>query len=90
MDHHDVGRERGGVRAALARLAEAGVRLTGLGIGGDILYGPAQVRALVEAAAEAGVAAAYHELRSTKGHDAFLVEWDQLTTVLRTALEVAR
>ena len=60
--------------------------LTGLGIQDDILYGPAQVRALVDAAAEAGVAAAYREIRSTKGHDAFLVEWSQLATLLREAL----
>jgi homoserine O-acetyltransferase len=86
MDHHDVGRGRGGVTAALATLAEAGVRLTGLGIGGDILYGPDQVRALVAAAGAAGVEARYRELHSTKGHDAFLVEWDQLTEVLREVL----
>jgi len=90
MDHHDVGRGRGGVRSALGRLAEAGVRLTGLGIGGDILYGPVQVRALVAEATAAGVDAHYRELRSTKGHDAFLVEWGQLTAILREAREVAR
>ncbi len=28
----------------------------------------------------------YREIRSTKGHDAFLVEWDQLTTLLQEAL----
>lgn len=90
MDQHDIGRERGGVRAALGRLAEAGVRLTGLGIGGDILYGPSQVRALVAEATAAGVRSAYRELRSTKGHDAFLIEWEQLTAILREALEVSR
>ncbi len=90
MDHHDVGRARGGVPVALGRLAEAGVRLTGLGIGGDILYGPAQVRSLVAEASAAGVDARYRELRSTKGHDAFLVEWDQLTALLRETLGVSR
>lgn len=90
MDTHDIGRGRGGVRAALGRLAEAGTRLTGLGIGGDILYGPAQVRALVDEATAAGIQAQYRELHSTKGHDAFLVEWDQLTQVLRETLGVSR
>ncbi|HSO30084.1 MAG TPA: alpha/beta fold hydrolase [Candidatus Sulfomarinibacteraceae bacterium] len=90
MDHHDIGRGRNGVGPALTTLAEAGVRLTGLGIGGDILYGPDQVRALVAEAAAAGVEAQYRELRSTKGHDAFLVEWDQLTAILREALRVNR
>lgn len=87
MDGHDIGRERGGIEAALGRLAGAGVRLTGIGIGGDILYGPDQVRALVEAAAAAGLPAAYREIESTKGHDAFLVEWAQLTALLGEALE---
>ena len=86
MDLHDIGRDRGGIVAALGSLAEAGTRLTGLGISGDILYGPAQVHALVDAAAATGVNAAYRELASTKGHDAFLVEWDQLGTVLGEAL----
>jgi homoserine O-acetyltransferase len=86
MDLHDVGRGRGGPIAALRALAAAGAGLTGIGIEGDILYGPTQVRALVVEAAAAGVDAAYRELRSTKGHDAFLVEWDQLTTLLGTAL----
>ena len=30
--------------------------------------------------------ARYREIHSTKGHDAFLVEWDQLTALLREAL----
>jgi homoserine O-acetyltransferase len=90
MDGHDVGRARGGIASAFAALAAAGVGLTGLGIQDDILYGPAQVRALVEAARSAGVDAGYRELGSTKGHDAFLIEWDQLSQVLGDALADAR
>jgi homoserine O-acetyltransferase len=86
MDGHDVGRGRGGIVAALRALAEAGTGLTGLGIAGDILYGPDQVRTLVADAAAAGVEAGYRELSSTKGHDAFLIEWDQLTAILGEAL----
>jgi homoserine O-acetyltransferase len=87
MDRHDVGAGRGGLDAALGELATAGVALTGVGIEGDILYGPRQVRALVSAAARAGVATRYREIRSTKGHDAFLVEWDQLAAILSESLE---
>jgi homoserine O-acetyltransferase len=86
MDGHDVGRGRGGIVAALGALADGGTALTGLGIHGDILYGPDQVRALVADATAAGVDARYRELDSTKGHDAFLVEWDQLARVLGAAL----
>ncbi len=86
MNRHDIGRDRGGVVAALRSLATAGVRLTGVGITGDILYGPRQVSALVEAARAAGVEAADREIVSDKGHDAFLVEWDQLTEILLESL----
>ena len=56
MDGHDVGRGRGGIVEAFARARRRpGTGLTGLGIQGDILYGPAQVRALVDDAAAAGV-----------------------------------
>jgi len=89
MDRHDAGVGRGGLGPALARLADHGVRLAGLGIAGDILYGPGQVRALVAAATAEGAHARYVELRSAKGHDAFLVEWDQLTAILRDVLAEA-
>jgi homoserine O-acetyltransferase len=89
MDRHDIGAGRGGLDAALAQLAVADVRLTGVGIEDDILYGPRQVRSLVGAAADAGVAARYRQVHSTKGHDAFLVEWDQLTAILLEALSSA-
>ncbi|MBP1706031.1 MAG: metX [Chloroflexi bacterium] len=86
MDHHDLGAGRGSVAAALAPLADAGVRLTAVGIEGDILYGPRQVRALVAACQRAGVSARYREITTSKGHDAFLVEWDQLGRILGEAL----
>lgn len=86
MDAHDIGAGRGGVEAALGALAASGVSLTGVGIEGDILYGPRQVRALVDAATASGVSARYREIRSDKGHDAFLVEWDQLAQILVEAL----
>jgi homoserine O-acetyltransferase len=87
MDTHDIGRDRGGASAALQRLAAYGTRLTGVGIEGDILYGTNQVQDLVEAANAAGMDAAYREIHSTKGHDAFLVEWGQLSTLLAEALK---
>jgi homoserine O-acetyltransferase/O-succinyltransferase len=86
MDSHDIARDRGSEVDALRPLAATGARLLGLGITGDILYGPAQVARLVEAAVEAGVPATYHEIQSTKGHDAFLVEWPQMTDVVAGAL----
>jgi homoserine O-acetyltransferase len=89
MDRHDIGAGRGGLDAALAHLAVADVGLTGVGIVDDILYGPRQVHELVSAAARAGVNAQYREIRSTKGHDAFLVEWDQLARIVGEGLATA-
>jgi homoserine O-acetyltransferase len=86
MNAHDAGRDRGGLVAALRALAAHGVALHGIGIEGDILYGPRQVHALVDAAHAAGVAASYREIASDKGHDAFLVEWDQLEAIIGEAL----
>jgi homoserine O-acetyltransferase len=86
MDRHDIGVAWGGLDGALARLASGCTRLVGIGIQDDILYGPRQVHVLVDAALAAGVDARYREIHSTKGHDAFLVEWDQLTDLLREAL----
>jgi homoserine O-acetyltransferase len=89
MDRHDIGAGRGGVGPALALLGRHGVHLTGLGISGDILYGPEQVRALVAAASAEGTRARYVELASHKGHDAFLSEWEALTAILRENLDEA-
>lgn len=86
MDLHDVGEGRDGIEAALRALATSGTRLTAVGIEDDILYGPRQVHALVDAALAAGVEASYQEIHSDKGHDAFLVEWDQLGGILRESL----
>jgi homoserine O-acetyltransferase len=86
MNAHDVGRGRGGSVEAFRLLADADVAVHGVGIEGDILYGPRQVRALVDAARAAGATASYREIRSDKGHDAFLVEWDQVTALIGEAL----
>jgi len=88
MNAHDAGHDRGGVVEAFRALAAADVAVHGVGIEGDILYGPRQVHALVDAARAAGATATYREISSDKGHDAFLVEWDQLTDILRDALTV--
>jgi len=82
IDSHDIGRDRGGACQALVGLAAGGTRLVGVGIEGDILYGPDQVRELVDLARQAGVESIYREIHSNKGHDAFLVEWDQLATLI--------
>ncbi|HEX6425291.1 MAG TPA: homoserine O-acetyltransferase [Acidimicrobiales bacterium] len=83
MDLHDLGRGRGGLPAAFARLRAP---LLSVGVNSDILYPSHQSREIVELAAAAGAAASYEELDSPHGHDAFLIETDQLGGVIRRFL----
>lgn len=81
MDAHDVGAGRGSVAEALR---PAGSRLVGVGIPGDLLYTDGDVRAWVEA-----VGADYRRIDSVCGHDAFLIECDQVSVILAEALAEA-
>ena len=79
MDLHDIGNF-----AAAARETSTRVRhVIGVGIDSDILYLPAEVRDWVSAYRSAGVNAEYREIASLYGHDAFLIEWDQVQQILR-------
>ncbi|HET7426958.1 MAG TPA: homoserine O-acetyltransferase [Gemmatimonadales bacterium] len=79
MDLHDVGDLRAAAEATAARVST----VIGVGVDSDILYFPSEVRAWVEAYRGAGVDARYREITSVAGHDAFLIEWDQVEAILR-------
>jgi homoserine O-acetyltransferase/O-succinyltransferase len=81
MDSHDVGEGRGGVAAALAPVAR---RLTGIGIPGDLLYREEDVLEWVNS-----VGAEYRQIFSITGHDAFLLEPEQVGAIFKEALEGA-
>lgn len=75
MDNHDVGRGRGGVASALGRVHG---RIIGVGIPGDLLYDPVlDVRRWTEA-----TGAEYREIESAKGHDGFLLETEQVSSLV--------
>jgi homoserine O-acetyltransferase/O-succinyltransferase len=75
MDSHDVGRGRGGVASAL-RPAKG--KIIGVGIPGDLLYHPVlDVRRWTEVAG-----AEYREIESPKGHDGFLLETEQVSSLV--------
>lgn len=75
---HDIGRGRGGVGAALRAVRG---RIIGVGIPGDRLYPATEVQAWTN---EGG--GEYREIRSLHGHDAFLLEAEQVGQVLADAL----
>ncbi len=79
MDAHDVGE----LEAAARQTARTVTEVIGVGIDTDILYYPAEVRGWVEAYARAGAPARYEEIRTPYGHDAFLIEFEQVGRILR-------
>ena len=88
MMTHDVGRDRGGVEAALAQVtAETLV----VAVDSDRLFFPAESERIAAAVATAGPVA---YVRSPFGHDGFLIEHDQVAALLgrflRAVAPVAR
>lgn len=81
MNHHDVGRGRGGIEAALGRITASTV--VG-GIDTDRLYPPHLQRRLAELTPGAD---GPHLVRSPYGHDAFLIEADQVADLISHALK---
>ena len=86
MASHDLGRDRGGLAAALRRLS---CPLHVLGIDTDSLFVPDLVRELAEAARRAGRLGSLRWLLSAHGHDAFLLEWPQVAAWLDYLLALA-
>lgn len=78
MDEHDVGRGRGGVGKALRAFRG---RLVGVGIPGDVLYPPEEVKRWATPAK-----AEYREVGSAHGHDGFLIEEQAVGELLASLL----
>jgi homoserine O-acetyltransferase len=75
MDLHDLGRGRGGAEGALARF---GGSILAMGVSSDVLYPAYQSREIVELARATARSVEYVEIESLHGHDAFLIETDQV------------
>jgi homoserine O-acetyltransferase len=86
MDLHDVGRGRGGVGPALARVQCPAMVMS---IESDILYPPHQQVELWEGLRAGGTRAGFYEIRSIDGHDGFLIETKQIAPILAAFLDGA-
>jgi homoserine O-acetyltransferase len=75
MDLHDVARSRGNVAAAMGRIRASALTI---GISSDLLYPNYQQRQIDELLRSEGVDSTYVEVDSPHGHDAFLINLDQL------------
>jgi homoserine O-acetyltransferase len=82
MDTHDLGATE---TRAPGRVASSALVV---GIDSDQLFFPGQSRKLAGFLRERGCHVEEHTLRSPHGHDAFLIEWDQVAAALSRALEL--
>ncbi|MER7083280.1 homoserine O-acetyltransferase, partial [Saccharopolyspora kobensis] len=83
MSGHDVGRGRGGVEAALRRIA---ARTLVAGVDSDRLFPLEQQRQLAESIPGAG----FGTIASPHGHDGFLIEADQVGRLVTDLLPSGR
>ncbi len=80
MNHHDVGRDRGGIAAALATIT---ADVTIVGMSSDWLY---PVRLQQELGELIPTSSAVEIVQTISGHDGFLVETEPLGRIIRRAL----
>ena len=83
MDLHDVARGRGNLARAMSRVAAPTLAV---GIWSDMLYPDYQQQQIHEMVAANGVPSEYLEIDSPHGHDAFLINGDQLAGPLERFL----
>jgi homoserine O-acetyltransferase len=79
MDLHDVARGRGGLEEALARVSAPALVM---GITSDALYPSYQQRQIHDTLGAQGKTSEYVEIDSPHGHDAFLIDLDQVGSAL--------
>ncbi|NUN69806.1 MAG: homoserine O-acetyltransferase [Bacteroidetes bacterium] len=80
MDLHDVAQGRGSVDAVLGSIR---VPVLSVGIDTDILYPASEQRAIASAIPNS----LYIEISSPYGHDAFLIEFEQMAAIVRDFLK---
>lgn len=79
FDTHNIGRGRGGVDEALARISAKAIVI---GVTTDIVFPPEELKMFAAKIPDA----TYCEIQSEFGHDGFLVEKDQLNALLNDFL----
>jgi homoserine O-acetyltransferase len=77
MDSHDLGRKRGGSEEALASIS---AKVLSVGVDKDLLFLPSESQ-FISQKVQRGT---YKEIISTAGHDAFLIEFEQLASFLQS------
>ncbi len=79
MDKHDVGISRNGIKETLQQI---NCKTEIVGISSDVLYPAEEQKEIASMIPNA----TYSEIKSIHGHDAFLIEFDQLNKIIRNFL----
>jgi homoserine O-acetyltransferase len=77
MDSHDIGRKRGGVEQALVSIS---AKVLAVGVDTDLLFLSSESQSISQKVRRG----TYKEINSTAGHDAFLIEFEQLAYILKS------
>jgi homoserine O-acetyltransferase len=77
MDSHDLGRKRGGVENALQEIS---AKVLAIGVNSDLLFLSEESMFLCQHVQKG----TFKEINSTAGHDAFLIEFEQLSYFLKS------
>ena len=85
MDLHDVARGRGSLQTAASRISAP---VLSMGISSDILYPTYQQKQILDIISETGGSCEYVEIDSPHGHDAFLINLDQVGQPLADFLQM--
>ncbi|WP_009036236.1 homoserine O-acetyltransferase family protein [Indibacter alkaliphilus] len=77
MDSHDIGRARGGTEKALSQIQS---KILTIGVDRDLLFLKEESQFIANHVPKGS----YKEISSRTGHDAFLIEYEQLQYILRS------
>jgi len=80
MDMHDLGKDRGTVKHVLERI---NIPALCIGIDSDLLYPAEEQKEIAMQLKNSN----YREIKSFNGHDAFLIEFDQLENIIKPFLK---
>ncbi|NGQ94411.1 homoserine O-acetyltransferase [Brevibacillus sp. SYP-B805] len=79
MDTHDIGRDRGGLKEAIAHIK---ARVLAIGIVNDLIYPVDHQQEMVALMKQCGVDVEFYTIESKYGHDAFLVDFPKFAPLL--------